>query len=204
MKLRTFTAALLVITLLSGCVIFPRGAHGQMHVRGKTGDALAVGIGIGALAAGALAAPRYKPGHKLAKIPKGAREIHHHGKTYRYHDGVYFRLINGAYRVVRPPVGLVIQTLPAHRDVIVIDGETYYVAEGVYYYRSNDKYVVVEQPKVTSKTEQQYQAGHYYDELPTEAQPVTINNTQYFTYGGVFFLPQAVNGEVKYIVVELN
>jgi len=204
MQLRIFTASILVVTLLSGCIAFPHEAHGRMHVRGGGGDALAVGIGIGVLATTALTAPRYKPGHKVAKIPKGAREIRHHGITYRYHDGVYFRFINGAYQVVHPPVGLVVHTLPPHPDTIVIDGVTYYVAEGVYYYRSGKDYVVVEQPKIESKTEQTYLAGHYYDQLPTEAQPITINNTQYFTYGGVFFLPQSVNGKVKYIVVKLN
>lgn len=208
MRLRRLVTFLLVVSMLSGCAVFPGAGHGRghLHVAGHGGgaDALVLGVGIGALVAGALTAPRYEPGHKLARVPDEARKIHYHGKLYRYHKGVYYRYIDDGFRVVEPPLGLVVPAIPPRADTIVIDGNVYYVAEGVYYTRTDDGYVVVDQPKIKSTTNETYEAGHFYSELPKDAQPVTINNVQYFTAGGVFFLPQPVDGHVKYIVVTFD
>ena len=93
----------------------------------------------------------------------------------------------------------------SYRKQVVIDGETYYVAEGVYYYKSGDDYIVVDEPKVSApRRHTTYVSGQFYSDLPSQAKPVKINGIQYFTYEGLFFLPQPVNGSVRYLVVELN
>ena len=207
MNLRLLSVSALCVTLMAGCAHSPRGGHGHVRVSGHGGGvaAVAVGIGIGALVANVISRPKYEVGHKPAEVPRDARDIHFHGATYRYHDGVYYRKMEGAFHVVRPPPGIRVHTLPPKPDVIVIDGETYYVAEGVYYYKSGDDYIVVDEPKVSApRRHTTYVSGQFYSDLPSQAKPVKINGIQYFTYEGLFFLPQPVNGSVRYLVVELN
>lgn len=208
MRFRIFMVAGMVVTLMTGCAHSHRGSHTNIHVGGSVGGrtgAVLTGIGIGALITNVLTPPRHKVGHTQAHIPDGATDIHFHGVTYRYHRGVYYRKIDGDFHVVKPPLGIAVTQLGAHSDTIIIDGETYYVVQGVYYYRSGDKYIVVDEPKIRGgKHNTRYVSGQFYTDLPSQAQPVKINGIQYFTFDGVFFLPQPVNGKVRYLVVELN
>jgi hypothetical protein len=179
----------------------PRGSgfHGGNPV-------LSLGVGVAAgVAIAALAAPRYAPGHTVHRLPKGAVSIKHNGVHYRFHNGIYYRYIDDDYRVVLPPAGLIVQSLPPHPDTLFVDGETYYVVEGVYYKRLGNDYIVVNAPITTKSAESAgYQAGQHYPSLPDGAQPVKIDNIQYFTYGGLYFLPQSENGQVSYLAMKFN
>ncbi len=200
MKLR-WIPIICSITLLSACAgPMPRGGgHGG-------GPALILGLGVAAgVAIAALSVPRYAPGHRLHILPREAIAIRHRGVEYRYHAGIYYRHMGDDYSVVLPPPGLIIHSLPSHPDTLFFDAETYYVVEGVYYQRSGNNYVIVEAPiSGAQASSESYEASKHYSALPDGAKPVKIENTQYFAYGGLFFLPQSSDGQVTYLAVKLN
>lgn len=69
--------------------------------------------------------------------------------------------------------------------MIIFEGDKYLTAEGVYYFQSGDEYVVVSEPILKKHDgDNQYVSGHFYIQLPNEAQTVKINGIQYFTYNG--------------------
>ncbi|NDV91338.1 hypothetical protein GTH32_09120 [Alteromonas sp. 345S023] len=208
MRFRFFIVTAVAATLIAGCAHSHGGGRGHVHAGANVGGragAVAVGIGIGALITNVLTHPRYKIDHTPLRIPDNAKDIHFHGVTYHYHKGVYYRKIDGRFHVVKPPLGITVAALGPHPDTIIINGDTYYVEQGVYYYRSGGQYIVVDEPKIPSgKRNTKYVSGQFYTDLPSRAQPVNINGIQYFTFDGVFFLPQPVNGKVRYLVVELN
>lgn len=162
------------------------------------------GVAVGAAVA-ELTSPRYAPGHKVKVVPKGAVVVKHRGVNYRYHNGVYYRNTDRGFSVVLPPVGIVINALPKHAHKVFSHGEPYYVLEGVYYKRINNGYVVVKAPNYeASSVSSTYQLGMHYDELPDGAQPVKVDGVQYFTYAGLYFLPQSIKGNVTYLALKLN
>ncbi|CAB9494272.1 DUF6515 family protein [Alteromonas macleodii] len=207
MKLKIAMVSVLSVSLITACAHSPGGARGHVSVGGHGSGAVVavtVRIGIGALITNVLTKPNYEPGHKPKDIPQNAHVIHYHGAAYRYHHGVFYREFDGHYHVVKPPIGITVKTLPPNPDVIIFEGDRYFTAEGVYYFQSGDEYVVVGEPILEKhEGEDQYLSGHLYSQLPNEAQTVEINGIQYFTYNGQFFLPQAVNGKIRYLVVEL-
>lgn len=104
-----------------------------------------------------------------------------------------------------PREAIIIHSLPSHPDTLFFDAETYYVVEGVYYQRSGNNYMVVESPISSAQANSEgYEADKHYAALPDGAKPVKIDNTQYFVYGGLFFLPQSSDGQVTYLAVKLN
>ena len=189
------------ITLLSSCAVSAHrgGFHGSNAV-------LSIGAGVATgVAVATLASPRYKPGHKVKALPRNSLSIRHRGIDYRYRNGVYYRQIGDSFRVVLPPPGLIINSLPDHPDTMFVDGEAYYVVEGVYYKRLKGNYVVVKAPVERSQAEtEEYHAGSHYNELPDGAQPIKIQGSQYFLYHGLYFLPQSSGGKVTYLAVKLN
>ncbi|VEL96180.1 hypothetical protein ALT761_01147 [Alteromonas sp. 76-1] len=193
------------VTLLSACAVplHGGGARGGFH---GGNAALSIGAGIAAgVAVAVLASPRYEPGHRVKHLPKDAAFIRHRGIDYRYRNGVYYRKMGGDFTVVLPPPGVIIHTLPDHPDTIFVDGETYYVVEGVYYKRIDGEYIVVKAPVEWPRSEtSEYEAGKRYEVLPEDAQPVKVHGTQYFLYGGLYFLPQSSEGKVSYLAVRLN
>jgi hypothetical protein len=83
---------------------------------------------------------------------------HHERVVYqRPHSGFEFVFSNGSvkvayqktrpdYVVVRPRVGVVVQTVPSFYQTSIINGSTYFVSEGAYYRREPRGYVVVDDP----------------------------------------------------------
>ncbi|WP_218395463.1 DUF6515 family protein [Alteromonas lipotrueae] len=193
------------IILLSACAAPLHGGGARDGFHGGNA-AVSIGAGIAAgVAVAVLASPRYEPGYRVRHLPKDAAFIRHQGIDYRYRNGVYYRKMGGDFTVVIPPPGVIIHTLPDHLDTIFVDGKTYYVVEGVYYKRIDGEYIVVKAPVEWSRVETAvYEAAKHYDALPEGAKPVKINGTQYFLFGGLYFLPQSSEGKVSYLAVRLN
>lgn len=71
------------------------------------------------------------------------------GVNYWFWSGVWYAGAPGAYVVVRPPYGIVVNELPAFRTVVVIGGINYLYLNGVYYReRPEGGYEVVPSPVV--------------------------------------------------------
>jgi len=52
---------------------------------------------------------------------------------YYYYNGIYYNQRGDNYYVVSPPVGAVVESLPAGYETVVIDGETFYTIDGAQY-----------------------------------------------------------------------
>lgn len=56
-----------------------------------------------------------------------------HENPYYYYNGTYYDEYESSYRVVAPPVGAIVESIPEGYETIVIDGETYYKVDDVQY-----------------------------------------------------------------------
>ena len=52
---------------------------------------------------------------------------------YYYQDGVFYVLENGQYKVIIPPAGALVTSLPDDYDVIVLNGVEYYKVDQTVY-----------------------------------------------------------------------
>ena len=88
------------------------------------------------------------PGHFVPALPRGSSVAHHHHARYYYGGGVWYRPHGLYYRVVVPPVGLVVSFLPSYYTTFWYGGVPFYYANSVYYVRRSDGpgYVVTEPP----------------------------------------------------------
>ena len=73
------------------------------------------------------------PGYVAPHVPYGAVVVGAGPSRYWFHGGVWYRPYGGSYRVVLPPVGLVIPLLPPAYVTLTLGGLPYYYANGVYY-----------------------------------------------------------------------
>lgn len=85
------------------------------------------------------------PGYTLRHVPPGALVV---GDRYYFHGGVWYRPYGPQFRVVVPPIGLVIPILPSAYVSLRIGGLPYWYANGVYYGLASPGpgYVVVAPP----------------------------------------------------------
>ncbi|SEK80543.1 hypothetical protein SAMN05216359_103150 [Roseateles sp. YR242] len=83
------------------------------------------------------------PGYMARGLPPGATFV---GGRYWYHGGVWYQPWGPSFRVIVPPIGLVIPILPSAYVTLRIGGLPYYYANGVYYSAAPEGYVVVAPP----------------------------------------------------------
>ncbi|ABG41115.1 hypothetical protein Patl_2600 [Paraglaciecola sp. T6c] len=167
----------------------------------------------------------YKTGALVRKAPVNSIALRFGGVSFVFHDGLYYRHVKQGYKVVRPPVGLRVNHLPAGYERIVVRGSAYYFAQGIYYVFDNGAYRVIDEPAylgdeyvtednsvVANSLEYQqstanntgYELGKAYDSLPKGAEPVSKDGQQYFKYYDIYFLPQSSNAGVHYLAVRLD
>lgn len=90
-----------------------------------------------------------RPGHTVRTLPHYHKRIHYHNRDYFYFSGVWY-LGNGvSFKVVTPPLGIIVHTLPVYYTTLWVDGIPYYYANDSYYvWRSERKgYEVVKRPE---------------------------------------------------------
>jgi hypothetical protein len=77
----------------------------------------------------------YSPrlGFRLSVLPYGYYPFYWGDYQYFYSGGYYYQYDNNNYTVVEPPVGAIMDQLPAGAKSLMIDGEQYYELNGVYY-----------------------------------------------------------------------
>ena len=87
------------------------------------------------------------PGWGVRVLPPQSRFVFWGGVRYSFWDGVWYGPGPYGFVVVRPPFGIVIDTLPAFRTVVTLGGMPYYYANGIYYReRMEGGYEVVQPP----------------------------------------------------------
>jgi hypothetical protein len=72
-------------------------------------------------------------GFRLSVLPFGYYPFYWGDYPYYYSDGYYYQYDNSGYSIVEPPIGAILDQLPAGAQSIMIDGEQYYELNGVYY-----------------------------------------------------------------------
>lgn len=91
-------------------------------------------------------------GSLVRDVPRSALAINYAGVSYRFHDGVWLEPRGPAFMVVAPPIGLLVQTLPAFASPVASGGESLLYANEVYYRARPDigGYEVVNDPQEES------------------------------------------------------
>ncbi len=125
----------------------------------------------------------------VRSLPGNAVVVRHKKVAYHFHDGRYFRLINGRYMAVVPPRGIRIRTLPANFIRITINSRPYFYSQGIFYVQYKNEYEIVSPPD-----------GAEVDMLPEDAEVVVVDNQEYHEFGGTLFLRVNSNGKVRFRV----
>jgi hypothetical protein len=138
--------------------------------------------------------PSYHPiGFFTGALLGAAISLSWQNHPYRYYNGVYYEPYNSGYRVIAPPVGIRISTLPAGFSEIPVEGTNFYYYGGTFYRNYGNDYGVVEAP---------YGAVVY--NLPDGAQEVTVNGNRYMFYNNTYYQPFDDNGTDAYEVVDVR
>ena len=90
------------------------------------------------------------PMHGFRHVPPGSHRIDYRHTHYIFHKGRYYKPGRDGYVFARPPMGLIVYSLPAAVTAVVIAGMTYYMLEDVYYRKVPTGYQVVEVPRATT------------------------------------------------------
>ena len=135
--------------------------------------------------------PRYAPVRAYA-YNRPFLSVHFGGVPYRYQAGYFYRPFGTTVRVVVPPVGIVVSTLPPGYRRVYVGPNPYYYYNGVYYrHQSSRGYQVVSPP-----------LGAEVDRLPPGAKVTVINGEKYYELNGTFYQELvAEDNQVVYVVV---
>jgi hypothetical protein len=87
-------------------------------------------------------------GWRVHAPPPRVPRVPWHGVRYGYFNGVWYAPYGASFVVVRPPVGVVVSTLPTYHTVVGVGGVSYLYANGVYYREASGGYEVVPSPIV--------------------------------------------------------
>ena len=77
--------------------------------------------------------PRYRWGHHVPSLGPRAHLSLHFGERYWFDDGYWYTPGRSGFVVVRPPVGVYLNTLPVGYTLVRVGPSVYYHANGVYY-----------------------------------------------------------------------
>jgi len=77
----------------------------------------------------------YRPflGISIGVLPFGYYPFYYGANQFYYSGGLFYQQYDNQYKVVVPPVGAEVPTLPTEAQEVVINGQTYYEYKGVYY-----------------------------------------------------------------------
>ena len=82
--------------------------------------------------------------HAVHYLPHHHAVIVHGRGTYHYYSGRFYQPWNGGFLLVRPPLGLIVLSIPLGSRLVVSSGITYHVFGDIYYRRVPMGYEVVE------------------------------------------------------------
>lgn len=82
--------------------------------------------------------------HAVHYLPHHHAVIVHGRGTYHYYSGRFYQPWSGGFLLVRPPLGLIVLSIPLGSRIVVSSGITYHVFGDIYYRRVPMGYEVVE------------------------------------------------------------
>lgn len=160
----------------------------------------------------------YRPylGLSINVLPYGYYPFYFGSDQFYYSGGLFYRQYDNSYKVVVPPVGAQVPSIPSDAKEVVINGQTFYEYKGVYYNSvldANGKtvYVVAGKDGVlntdnnTADSNSGPQVGDVVDQLPDGYREVFIKGEQYYVSGdGVYYEKIVTDGKVSYKVIGLG
>ncbi|SJZ61092.1 DUF6515 family protein [Sediminibacterium ginsengisoli] len=139
---------------------------------------------------------KYYParGQRFYSVPSASIRLTFGGLPYYYSGGIYYRPYGNYYRVIPPPIGIHISTLPAGYWPMRWGGGAYFYFNGIFYRHQNNGYEVVRAP-----------VGADVPEIPRDANVVVIDGNKYYEYNGTYFQEfTRSDGEIWYHVTGKN
>ncbi|WP_331774773.1 DUF6515 family protein [Sulfurospirillum sp. 1612] len=154
-------------------------------------------------------------GRVVHSKPSQARMFRFKGIRYYRHNGVFYKPHQGAYIIVRPPIGAIVPVLPVGYALMHLYGQDYYVYDQTYYVWSDSPqgYRIVESPSqpVSVSSPQYvdddtaldtpYAIGTVFESLPAGATERILNGVNYYWIDGHYLSKSRQNGHDVYIVV---
>lgn len=162
----------------------------------------------------------YRPfiGIRLNVLPFGYYPFYYGPDRFYYSGGFFYRQDDNGYKVVVPPVGAQVPSIPAEAKSIAINGQTYYEYKGVYYNTALDAngktvYVVAGKDGVLDTGENAVaddadnlpKEGDIVTELPANVRDVVIKGTLYYvSEDGVYYEKVVEGDKVTYKVIGIG
>lgn len=153
-------------------------------------------------------------GYQMRKMPREARRYHYAGLDYYFLQGAYYRLVNGFYRICRPPVGAILDAaaigtlsavtvaLLSQNDMYRGGGdmtyaynpnsaEEYFYQDGIFFVLDEyGQYIVVDAP-----------LGARVPYLPQDYERVRYNGRSYYKVDYTLYRAIRIGGDTFYEVV---
>lgn len=160
----------------------------------------------------------YRPylGLSINVLPYGYYPFYFGADQFYYSGGLFYRQYDNSYKVVVPPVGAQVPSIPSDAKEVVINGQTFYEYKGVYYNSVQDAngktvYVVAGKDGVLNTDSNVAdsnggpQVGDLVDQLPDGSREVFIKGEQYYvSEDGVYYEKIVTDGKVSYKVIGLG
>ena len=120
--------------------------------------------------------PKWKT--TVRNIPKTAIVLQHHNVKYHYHSGIFYLKKPNGYIISKPPIGLIIKSLPTESIHISINDKNIYYYYGGFYEKAstNIEYIVIEPP-----------IGATINALPEGYEVKIFNNERYYLFEGILY-----------------
>ncbi len=149
-------------------------------------------------------------------LPFGYYPFYYGSDRFYFSDGLFYKQYDKEYKVVVPPVGAEVPTLPTDSKEVVINGQTYYESKGVYYSSTQNAegkqvYVVAGKDGVlntdgkTVYVNPVAQIGDIVDQLPEDSREILIKgDTYYVSPDGVYYEKLIDGNKITYKVIGLD
>jgi len=162
----------------------------------------------------------YRPflGVRINVLPYGYYPFYFGPDRFYYSGGFFYKQYDDGYKVVVPPVGAQVPSIPSEAKSITINGQTYYEYKGVYYTTvldANGKtvYVVAGKDGVldtdknapVEENSNLPKEGDIVNELPANVRDVVIKGTLYYvSEDGVYYEKIVEGDKVSYKVIGIG
>lgn len=125
--------------------------------------------------------------------PSRAQVIKYGAVPYYYYEGVFYKLQNRKYVVVRAPFGMRVGAVPFGCHAFYHHGKQYYYYYGTYYVQRGNYYETVSAP-----------VGSLVESIPDGYEKLIVNGETYYIVDGVQYKAVLYDGEIWYEVIKVD